>query len=129
MRNRLKLYIICALVFMLSLPAFADSAVNRDSDNDGMPDTWEIDNNLNPNLDDSQADPDEDGLVNLDEYQTGTDPRNSDTDGDGLTDKAELTANSNPLSADSLPNPGIYYQYDKLGRIQKVIRIKAQKTK
>ena len=36
------------------------------------------------------ADPDHDGLTNLEEYQHGTDPTNPDTDGDGLSDYAEV---------------------------------------
>ena len=41
-----------------------------DSDNDGMPDSWEIQNNLNPNdPGDALSDNDQDGLSNLDEYK------------------------------------------------------------
>lgn len=36
------------------------------------------------------ADPDRDGLTNLEEYQNGTDPTNSDTDGDLLSDGPEV---------------------------------------
>jgi len=36
------------------------------------------------------ADPDHDGLTNLEEYQHGTDPTNPDTDGDGLSDGDEV---------------------------------------
>jgi hypothetical protein len=39
-----------------------------------MDDQYEVDNNLNPNLDDSAADPDGDGSSNLEEYIAGTDP-------------------------------------------------------
>ncbi len=46
-----------------------------DTDNDGMPDDWEIDNGLNPSIDDAYEDPDEDGFTNLQEYLTCTDPR------------------------------------------------------
>jgi hypothetical protein len=47
----------------------------NDTDNDGMPDTWEQRYGLNP-LDptDATLDPDHDGLTNLEEYQAGTDP-------------------------------------------------------
>jgi alpha-tubulin suppressor-like RCC1 family protein len=47
---------------------------NSDSDNDGMPDTWEYSHGLNPLLNDSNADADGDGATNLQEYQGGTDP-------------------------------------------------------
>jgi hypothetical protein len=47
----------------------------RDSDNDGMPDGWEVTYGLNPTSDDSQHDPDSDLRSNLTEYQQGTNPR------------------------------------------------------
>ena len=46
-----------------------------DSDNDGMPDAWEIENNLDPLRDDADDDPDGDNFSNLQEYLADTDPR------------------------------------------------------
>ncbi len=58
-----------------------------DSDNDGMPDSWEIQYGLDPNNPaDAGYDNDSDGLTNLGEYWLGTDPTNPDTDGDGTND-------------------------------------------
>ena len=39
-----------------------------DTDKDGMPDTWEIANGFNPNIDDSAADFDGDGYTNIEEF-------------------------------------------------------------
>jgi hypothetical protein len=46
-----------------------------DSDNDGMPDAWEVDKGFDPfESSDAYADADSDGSSNLSEYLSGTDP-------------------------------------------------------
>jgi hypothetical protein len=45
-----------------------------DDDNDGMPDSWEEQYGLDPLVDDSLEDPDEDGVTNIDEYTNGWNP-------------------------------------------------------
>jgi hypothetical protein len=74
------------------------SSTDIDSDNDEMPDVWEMKYRLNTmdNADASQ-DADNDGISNLDEYKNGTNPTNPDTDNDGMMDKQELDAGRNPL--------------------------------
>jgi len=49
----------------------------RDSDGDGMHDSWELVYGLNPNLDDASGDLDFDGATNLIEYLNGTKPNNA----------------------------------------------------
>ncbi len=46
-----------------------------DVEPDGMPDTWETANSLDPTTDDSALDPDADGITNIDEFTGGTDPQ------------------------------------------------------
>ena len=45
-----------------------------DDDNDGMPDAWEIANNLDPLVNDAAGDPDGDGATNFEEFEDGTGP-------------------------------------------------------
>ena len=56
-------------------PALGPSGAG-DHDSDGMPNSWEDANGLNPNNeDDAEEDADEDGFTNLQEYRAGTDPQ------------------------------------------------------
>jgi hypothetical protein len=78
------------------------SPEDADSDNDLMPDGWEVENGLLPLVNDSANDADTDDLANLLEYQYGTDPQDEDSDDDQLSDGAEVhTHGTDPLSTDS----------------------------
>jgi hypothetical protein len=71
---------------------------SADHDGDGIPTFWEISNGLNPkDRRDAELDPDMDGLINLKEFQAGTDPHNSDTDAGGESDGSEVQAARDPL--------------------------------
>ena len=75
---------------------------NADTDGDGIPDKWELENNLDPrNPEDAEDDNDNDGLTNLQEYEIGTNPNNPDTDGDGITDGEEVRRGLNPINKDT----------------------------
>ena len=79
-----------------------------DTDGDGLPDAFEVEH-----TDPESAtalnvadDLDNDGLTNLQEFQSGTDPNNADTDGDGLNDADEIAGAgsrpaTNPAKADT----------------------------
>ncbi len=99
----------------LSLTARKSGRTNphsQDSDEDGMEDSWESAHGLDPLApEDAQMDPDQDGLVNLREFELGTKPQNRDTDQDGLFDLEEVESplvNTNPLlrdtDADGIPD-------------------------
>jgi hypothetical protein len=78
------------------------SPVSADTDADGLADQYEILNNLNPLLDDSDTDTDSDGLTNFSEFEEGTDPNDPDSDKDTLSDGDEVNLHlSSPLHADT----------------------------
>ncbi len=56
----------------------AGDACDTDDDNDGIPDSFEVANNLNPfDAGDAALDADGDGLTNLEEFDAGSDPNTS----------------------------------------------------
>jgi hypothetical protein len=77
------------------------SLLDADSDNDGMLDGWEINNGLDPTVDDT----------------------NTDTDGDGFSNFIEYIAGASPSDPNNKPRKGIYYEYDSNRRIKKLIRV------
>jgi hypothetical protein len=100
-------YLLRLTVSDSALPATDDIEVTMvpgtDSDADGMPDSWEVDNELNPfNSSDASDDPDADSLVSLDEFLNSTDPNVRDTDGDWIADGHEVNVlHTNPNSGDT----------------------------
>jgi hypothetical protein len=71
-----------------------------DTDQDGMPDDWEVYYGLS----EAAVDADADALNNAGEYALGTDPLNPDSDDDGFTDGQEWASRSDPLDPGSVPS-------------------------
>ena len=89
-------------------PLFADvstggvsiTLMDVDSDNDGLPDWWEI--HCFGNLAESGAgDPDGDGLNNADEYTHQATPFMADSDADGVNDGDEVAVGRSPAEGDT----------------------------
>ncbi|MCI5163282.1 MAG: hypothetical protein D3917_14940, partial [Candidatus Electrothrix sp. AX5] len=76
------------------------SASRADTDQDGIPDSWENDH-FGDLSHDATTDADGDGLNDLDEFQRGTDPNNADSDSDGIPDGWEVLHGLDPLTNDS----------------------------
>ncbi|MDB6078811.1 MAG: hypothetical protein JWO82_2558, partial [Akkermansiaceae bacterium] len=84
-----------------SAPILFNAVANNDFD--GMPDSWEIANYLDPNdPNDGEIDADTDGYTNLEEYLFGTDPQVAeDSDFDGMPDGWEYHNGTDIHVADS----------------------------
>jgi len=78
-----------------------------DTDEDGMPDSWELlYPGLNINIDDANNDLDDDGLTNIYEYNFRTNPALKDTDQDLMLDIWEINYNLDPTNPnDTLLDP------------------------
>ncbi len=73
-----------------------------DTDNDGMPNTWEAEHDLDVfDPEDADDDPDNDGLTNLEEYNSSTDPFDDDSDDDEMPDGWEVENGTDPLVNDA----------------------------
>jgi hypothetical protein len=80
---------------------------NVDADGDGMPDQWEVDGGLDPEVNDAASDADGDGMPNLYEYQNNLSPSTNDAegdaDGDGVTNFEEYEAGTDPNDPEDKP--------------------------
>lgn len=93
---------------LLLVPSIA-AASKADKNKDGIPDRWERKHGLSLKVDQRKRDQDRDGLRNLAEFRSATDPKAVDTDQDGVDDTDEdrdgdNVDNGNEQREGSLPN-------------------------
>jgi hypothetical protein len=82
-----KLFIAAlAVLGVLVLPSAASA---RDRNHDRIPDRWEKKHDLSLHVKQTRRDQDNDGLRNLAEFKSQTDPRDEDSDDDGVRDDDE----------------------------------------
>jgi parallel beta-helix repeat protein len=74
---------------------------NYDTDNDGMPDDWEIGQFTDTTTADDTTDFENDGLLDIHEFAYGSDPKSYDSEGDGMPDAWEAQYKFNPVADDS----------------------------
>jgi hypothetical protein len=77
--------------------------VYEDGDEDWIPDDWETEHGLDPNVDDRDDDSDGDGLGAFDEWRNGTDPDDPDSDNDGFSDGEEWRVGSDGNDPNDTP--------------------------
>ncbi|MHA1862436.1 MAG: hypothetical protein ACTSWA_01605, partial [Candidatus Thorarchaeota archaeon] len=88
---------------------------DSDSENDGMPDGWEVQYLLDPNVNDAADDFDLDGLSNLLEFSFNSYPNDPDSDDDRLNDFQEYALGTNPLESDTDGDSLDDYTEDQVG--------------
>ncbi len=93
---------------------------NRDTDGDGLPDSWEIAKGLNPlavNSLGNRVDTDGDGVSDVDELFRGSDPHDknsipADDDGDGWSNWDERIRETDPADATDYPAATRLYEVE-----------------
>lgn len=81
-----RIGLAATLLALLLVPAAAQA---RDRDHDKLPDRWEKKFHISTTKKSARQDPDRDGLSNLGEFRSRTNPRRKDTDRDGILDRDE----------------------------------------
>jgi hypothetical protein len=77
-----------ALLLVAAL-AIAGPAAAKDRNDDRIPDRWEKRHDLSLKVKQTRRDQDRDGLKNMDEFRSDSDPREDDSDDDGTEDGDE----------------------------------------
>jgi hypothetical protein len=100
--RKIKLLMFGAvLAALLALPGAA-MAKSRDRDHDKMPDKWEKHFGLSTKRANAAGDRDKDGLSNLGEYRSRTNPRKADSNNDGIKDGSDDRDHDGLSNADEM---------------------------
>jgi hypothetical protein len=81
--------ILIAALAVLGVLILPSAASARDRNHDRIPDRWEKKHDLSLHVKQTRRDQDNDGLRNLAEFKSHTDPRDKDSDDDGIRDDDE----------------------------------------
>ncbi|HEY0633128.1 MAG TPA: hypothetical protein VGC98_13815 [Thermoleophilaceae bacterium] len=126
--SKIKLLLFgVVLAALLAMPGAA-MAKSRDRDHDKLPDKWEKKFHLSTHKNNANGDPDHDGLTNLGEFRSRTNPRDADTnnngvndanddqDKDGVDNQEEMQEHTNPCDRDS-DNDGVNDGEETIGTV------------
>lgn len=86
---RVRKAIFAAALMLVAALVVAGPAAAKDRNNDRIPDHWEKQNRLSLEVKQTKRDQDRDGLNNLSEFRSDSDPRSDDSDDDGTEDGDE----------------------------------------
>jgi hypothetical protein len=123
MRRTLTIVVTALAAALALVPAAAQArgshhkASASDRNGDRLPDRWEKRHHLSLKVKQTKRDQDRDGLNNLGEFRSGTNPRDRDTDDDGVRDGAEHRFGMNPRDDDS-DNDGVEDGEENAGKVQ-----------
>ena len=126
--SKIRLLLFGAVIAALLAVPGAAMAKSRDRDHDKLPDKWEKKFHLSTHKKSAKGNPDRDGLNNLGEFRSRTNPRDKDSDNDGVRDGAddtdhdgignaeELREHTNPCDRDT-DNDGIGDAEETIGTV------------
>jgi hypothetical protein len=108
MRRTLTLLLAAVAALAVLVPATASArttnqrtSATADRNHDRIPDRWERRHRLSLRIKQTRRDQDRDGLNNLGEFKSGTNPRDRDSDDDGVRDGSERRHGMSPTDRDS----------------------------
>lgn len=99
---RARKAIFAAALMLVAALVVAGPAAAKDRNNDRIPDHWEKQNRLSLEVKQTKRDQDRDGLNNLSEFRSDSNPRSDDSDDDGTEDGDENAGTITSLDGTTL---------------------------